>query len=164
MDLPRAFAQVPLHKDAQAKTAITTPFGLYEYTRMPFGLCNVAQTFQRLMDTVLRGMPRLFCYLDDVLVFSPDVETQRRDLKELSRRLTAAGLVIKPEKCVFGVPKVRFVGFQVSGHGIEPLPDSHGFDQHVCTRQLYGLQEISQHDEFLPQIHSRTDPTSEAAS
>uniref|UniRef100_A0A5S6Q4I0 Integrase catalytic domain-containing protein n=1 Tax=Trichuris muris TaxID=70415 RepID=A0A5S6Q4I0_TRIMR len=63
IDLARAYAQIKMNTADQAKTAITTPFGLFEYTRMPFGLKNAAQTFQRLMDTVNRrraphGSPR----------------------------------------------------------------------------------------------------------
>ena len=53
------------------KTAIITPFGLFEFLRMPFGLKNSAQIFQRLMDGMLRGLSSVFVYLDDILVASP---------------------------------------------------------------------------------------------
>jgi hypothetical protein len=56
------------------KTAIITPFGLYEFLRMPFGLKNAAQAFQRLMDGVLRGVDFVFVYLDDILVASSSAE------------------------------------------------------------------------------------------
>ena len=56
------------------KTAITTPFGLFEFTRMPFGLCNATQTFQRFVDVVLRGLPFDFAYIDDVLIASRDIK------------------------------------------------------------------------------------------
>lgn len=123
VDLARAFAQIPLHAADQKKTAITTPFGLFEYRRLPFGLSNAAQSFQRLMDTVLRGMSNVYVYIDDILVFSPDAEQHHRDLDELFRRLGAAGLVIKPGKCTFGQPSVHFLGLEVSSLGILPLPD-----------------------------------------
>jgi cleavage and polyadenylation specificity factor subunit 1 len=123
VDLARAFAQIPVREIDRPKTAITTPFGLYQYTRMPFGLCNAAQSFQRLMDTVLRGMPRVFAYIDDILLFSPDPATHRSDLEDLFDRLAKHGLVVRPEKCVFGQEKVRFLGLEVSPTGVRPTPD-----------------------------------------
>lgn len=68
IDLIRAFHQVPMAPANIPKTAVITPFGLYEFLTMPFRLRNAAQTFQRLMDHVLRGFNFTFCYLDDILL------------------------------------------------------------------------------------------------
>jgi hypothetical protein len=92
------------------KTAIITPFGLFEYTRMLFGLRNSGQTFQRLMDRVIAGLDGVFCYLDNILVASPDLTAHQQHLRLLLARLREYGLVLNVKKCVFGQSAVEFLG------------------------------------------------------
>jgi hypothetical protein len=70
LDLSKGYYQVPMNEGDIPKMAIITPFGLYEFLFMPFGLKNAAQTFQRLMDSLFRTIPFIFIYLDDILIFS----------------------------------------------------------------------------------------------
>uniref|UniRef100_A0A5S6Q436 RNA-directed DNA polymerase n=1 Tax=Trichuris muris TaxID=70415 RepID=A0A5S6Q436_TRIMR len=163
IDLARAYAQIKMNTADQAKTAITTPFDLFEYTRMPFGLKNAAQTFQRLMDTVVRGLPRVFVYIDDILVFSRTDDEHRTDLHAVFERLHRYGLTIRPEKCVFGQPSVEFLRFKLSRNGLSPLPDK------VCDllnlapprapadcRRFIGM--INYYHRFLPELASVLQP------
>ena len=90
---------------------------------MPFELRNAGQTFQRMMDNVLQGLPYAFMYLDDMLVASPSPEEHVHHLREVLSRLETAGLVLIGEKCVLGVSEVEYLGHLVSAHGIKPLPE-----------------------------------------
>jgi hypothetical protein len=72
LDLRKGHLQVPVAAGDIAKTTIITPFGLFEFTRMLFGLRNAGMTFQRLMDSILGSLPFAFVYLDDILVASTD--------------------------------------------------------------------------------------------
>ncbi len=121
LDLTSGYFQVAMSEEDRAKTAVTTPFGLFEWTRMPFGLCNAPATFQRLMGVVLGDLTFdiLLIYLDDIIVFSKDFESHCQRLEIVFNRLRQHGLKLKPSKCFILKPEVKFLGHLISSQGIK---------------------------------------------
>ena len=125
LDLASGFNQVAVADDDKQKTAFTTPFGLYEYNRMPFGLCNAPATFQRLMQSCLNDQiyQTLMVYIDDIIIFAETFDDHLARLDKALARLTEHGLKIKTEKCSFLQRKVSYLGYTVSDQGISTDPD-----------------------------------------
>ncbi|GFV60663.1 hypothetical protein TNCV_788291 [Trichonephila clavipes] len=90
---------------------------------MQFGLCNASSTFQRFIDEVTRDLPFVYAFVDDLLVASDNEPQHLEHLEILFSKLKAYGLCINVEKCQFGQSTIEFLGFKLSGEGIEPLPD-----------------------------------------
>jgi hypothetical protein len=140
LDLRKGYLQVPVATADVPKTAIITPFGLFEFLLMPFGLRNAGMTFQRLMDSLLGRLPFAFVYLDDILVASPSAAEHQRHLAAVLSVLQDNGLVVNAEKCTFGQPSMEFLGHSIGPAGIRPLP-SHvqaiaNFPRPVTVRNL----------------------------
>lgn len=123
LDLLKGFWQVAMNPADIQKTAISTTRGLYEFIRMPFGLKNSPNTFQRLMDELVRGLPGVFVYMDDLLVFGKDQGQHLSHLRQLFSRLEKFGMKLAPEKCSFEKKELTFLGFHVSSEGIRPPPE-----------------------------------------
>jgi hypothetical protein len=154
LDLKQGYHQILMRAKDIKNTAIITPFSLLEYTRMPFGLRNSGQTFQRMMDRVFAGLEGVFCYLDDILVASPDPESHRQHLRKLLSRLREYGLV-NAKKCVFGQTAVEFLGHSVTGDRAAPLEDKtaaiRAFPRPTTVKELQGfLGTVNFYHRFIP--------------
>ncbi|XP_048836044.1 uncharacterized protein LOC125711303 [Brienomyrus brachyistius] len=125
LDLASGYWQVEVHPNDKEKTAFTTPMGLYQFERMPFGLCNAPATFQRLMQRCLgeQVYDYLLIYLDDVIVYSPDFGGHLEHLEKVFARLEAHGLKLQPEKCRLFQRAVRYLGHIVSREGVTTDPE-----------------------------------------
>ena len=123
LDLTRGYWQVPMAKESQPLTAFATPFGLYQFRVMPFGLSGAPATFQRLMDGVIRGLEDFSAaYLDDLIIYSTQWEEHLHQLRAVFGRLRDAGLTAKPRKCQFGMSHCVYLGHVVGGGVVRPEP------------------------------------------
>jgi len=120
LDLRSAYNLVRIKEGDEYKTAFTCKFGHFEYLVMPFGLKNAPAVFQHFINDIFNDIigSYVYCYIDDIIVFSPDMDSHFSHLIDVLRRLRKAGLYAKLEKCEFCVPFLDFLGHRISSDGI----------------------------------------------
>lgn len=126
IDLKHAFWQIKLEENSCEKTAFAVVGrGHFEFVRMPFGLCNSAQTLQRLMDRLFDPAieKNIFIYLDDLVLVNSTFEEHLETLTKVYITLKSAGLTINLEKCKFCRPSLSFLGYVVDKNGLHSNPE-----------------------------------------
>ena len=124
LDLRSGYWQLSMSPEDQQKTAFVTPHGLFEFLRMPHGLCTAPATFARAIGIILSGLTYdiCLCYFDDVIIFSKTIEQHCHRLETVLQRFRAHGLKVKASKCSFGANEVIYLGHSVSSTGIHTDP------------------------------------------
>ena len=151
------YHHVEMTKKARPKTAFTLPANLrkWEFLRCPFGLAQAPAYFQRLINEVLAPFDFAFGYLDDILIYSPDVKTHLKHLELIFQRLHEVDLKLKMEKCSFLKKHIQYLGHIVSGEEIKPVPEKlSAIQQMPCpytpkeVKQFLGL--VGYYRKFIP--------------
>ncbi|KAI0992008.1 hypothetical protein K3495_g16178, partial [Podosphaera aphanis] len=123
LDLENGFWHIRLAPEDREKAAFVTPFGLFEWTVMPFGLCNAPATFQAFMEEVLTPFRHFVSgLLDDVCVFADTIQELDSHLHQIFPRFVEYGLILNASKCRFFVTDGIFLGFRISKDGIAADP------------------------------------------
>ena len=157
LDMHSGYHHVEMTKKARPKTAFTLPanLGKWEFLRCPFGLAQAPAYFQRLINEVLVPFDFAFGYLDDILIYSPDVETHLKHLELIFQRLCEVDLKLKMEKCSFLKKHIQYLGHIISGDGIKPVPEKLSAIQQMPrpytpkeVKQFLGL--VGYYRQFIP--------------
>ena len=165
LDMCSGYHHVKMTEEARPKTAFTLPanLGKWEFLHCPFGLAQAPAYFQRLINEVLAPFNFAFGYLDDILIYSTDVETHLRHLELMFQRLREVDLKLKMEKCSFLKKHIQYLGHIVSGDGIKPVPEKlSSIQQMPCpytpkeVKQFLGL--VGYYRKFIPRYADITRP------
>lgn len=163
LDMSQAYQQLRLDENSKKYTTINTHRGLYQYTRLPYGVSSAPGIFQRTMDNLLQGIPQVVVRVDDILVTGNDNATHLQNLETVLERLENAGLRLRQDKCVFMAPEVVYLGYKIDRNGIHPVADKVLAIKNAPTptnqtqlRAFLGM--LNYYHKFLPNVSSVLEP------
>ena len=123
LDANSGFWQIPLAEKSRPLTTFITPFGRFQFNKLPFGISSAPEHFQKRTSTIFNALPGVVCQIDDVLVYGQNKEEHDRRLIDVLGRIETAGVLLNHEKCFFGQPRIKFLGHVVDKEGVSPDPE-----------------------------------------
>ncbi|XP_036347641.1 uncharacterized protein K02A2.6-like [Rhagoletis pomonella] len=154
IDLKDAYLQLELDEEAKQVLVVSTPLGLFQFQRMPYGIASAPAIFQKFLEQLLHGIEGCANYLDDIIVTAPTVAEHLERLNEIFMRLQTSGIKCKKEKCMFLQDEIEYLGRRISARGISP--DEAGVK---AVRKLRSPQNLNDLEAFLAQ-HGNADALS----
>ena len=160
LDLAHVYLQLQL--DEESRT-ISTHKGLFCYNRWPFGVSCAPAIFQRTMEGILKGIPYVHAYLDDILVTGTSESEHLQILEQVLTRLEEVGMRLKESKCQFLLPSVEYLGYRISGNGIQPTEEKlRAIRDAPIPRDLSQMKSflglLNYYGKFLPHLSSTLAP------
>ena len=123
IDLLQAYNQLEVEVASRNLLTINTHKGLFQYNRVPFGIAAAPAIWQRTLELVLQGIPRVHCLLDDIIIAGRDEEEHFRLLKQVMAQLDQHNFTINQQKCKFFQKQLEFCGYQIDSQGLHKTPD-----------------------------------------
>ena len=163
LDLSAAYQQMLLEEESKCYLTINTHLGLFQFTRLPFGVASAPAIFQRAMDMILQGVQGVICYIDDILIAGSTSEEHLQKLEEVLQRLKAHGVRLKKEKCAFMRNSVEYLGHVVNAEGrctlpskVEAIVQAPQPENAQQLRSFLGL--LNYYSKFVPNLASTLHP------
>lgn len=122
IDLSQAYQQVCLDEQSKKYCTISTTKGLFMYNRIPFGVASAPGLYQKIMESILTGIPGVVCFLDDILITGENVKVHKERLFEVCKRLSENGLTVSKKKCEFFRESIEYLGYVLSKQGLSTSP------------------------------------------
>ena len=161
--MSNAYLQLPLDAESKKFTTINTHKGVFEYTRLPFGVASAPAIFQRYMDTLLQGIPQESVYIDDILIAAATIEEHLHTLELVLQRLQQAGLRLNRSKCLFLQASLEFLGHVVNANGIQPTEEKvraikEASEPKNAAELRSFLRIVNYYSKFLPNLSTKLAP------
>ena len=163
LDMSQAYQQLCLDDESKKYVIINTSKGLFRYNRLPFGISSDPGIFQRVIESLLQGIPKVVVYLDDILVTGNNNEEHLQNLAEVLKRIQQAGLRLKKDKCEFLSTSVVYLGHRIDSQGLHRTTDKVDAIRKAptpqnCTELKAYLGLLNYYNKFIPNLATELAP------